>query len=277
MTAADVLAPVTARIDPKIEGGRPVGLRFWDGSELPGPLDAPTIVVKSPRAIARVIHERSELGFGRAWVAGELDVDGDVAEVLTQASRVRATKLDRGDLFAAARAARRLGALPLREPEPPASEARLRGRLHSLRRDKQAIQHHYDVSNRFYRLVLGPTMVYSCAYFQAEDESLDTAQTRKLDLVCRELNLQANERLLDVGCGSGSLVIASATHSAARPVAVAISEASADRARARVRVRGLEAAIESRRGDYRGCGGGRNPKMARVAIVSGGGTPQLGA
>ena len=126
---------------------------------------APVIVVNSPRAIARVIHERSELGFGRAWVAGELDVDGDLGETLVLAQRFRGITVDRKDLLAALRAARRLNALPLREPEPPQSEARLRGRLHSLRRDKQAIQHHYDVSNRFYRLVLGPTMVYSCAYF----------------------------------------------------------------------------------------------------------------
>ena len=113
---------------------------------------APIIVVNSPRAIARVIHERSELGFGRAWVAGELDVEGDLGETLElDRSASAGITLDRRDLLAALQAARRLNALPLREPEPPQSEVRLRGRLHSLRRDKQAIQHHYDVSNRFYR------------------------------------------------------------------------------------------------------------------------------
>jgi cyclopropane-fatty-acyl-phospholipid synthase len=275
MSAADVLAPVVERIEPKIEGGRPFGLRFWDGSELPGPPGAPAIVVKSPRAIARVIHERSELGFGRAWVAGELDVDGDVAEVLTQASRVRAVKLDRGDLLAAARAARRLKALPLREPEPPASEARLRGRLHSLRRDRQAIQHHYDVSNRFYRLVLGPTMVYSCAYFASEDESLDDAQTRKLDIVCRKLNLQPGERLLDVGCGWGSLVIHAAEHYGVRAVGVTISPAQAELARARVREAGLEDAIEIRLADYRDTSDGPYDKIASVGMVEHVGTEEL--
>ena len=274
-SAADVLAPLAARIDTKVPGGRPIGLRFWDGSELPGPPGNPVIVVHSPRAIARVIHERSELGFGRAWVAGELDVDGDLGETLQLGQRFRGIKVDRKDLFAALRAARRLNALPLREPEPPKSEVRLRGRLHSLRRDEQAIQHHYDVSNRFYRLVLGPTMVYSCAYFASEDESLDTAQERKLDVVCRKLNLQPNERLLDVGCGWGSLVIHAATHYGVRAVGVTISPAQAKLARARVREAGLADRIEIRLADYRDTADGPYDKIASVGMVEHVGTAQL--
>jgi cyclopropane-fatty-acyl-phospholipid synthase len=275
MTAADVLAPLAARIDAKIPAGRPIGLRFWDGSELPGPPGAPVIVVNSPTAIARVIHERSELGFGRAWVAGELDVDGDLGDTLTRSDRFRGIKIDRKDLIAALKAARRLNALPLREPEPPAAEARLKGRLHSLRRDKQAIQHHYDVSNRFYELVLGPTMVYSCAYFASPDESLDAAQTRKLDVVCRKLNLQPNERLLDVGCGWGSLVIHAATHYGVRAVGVTISPAQAELARARVREANLEDAIEIRLADYRDTSDGPYDKIASVGMVEHVGTKQL--
>jgi cyclopropane-fatty-acyl-phospholipid synthase len=278
MTAADRLAPLAARIDAKIPGGRPLGLRFWDGSELPAAQEgAPTIVVNDPRAIARVIHERSELGFGRAWVAGELDVEGDLGETLKLTTRFRGIKVDRGDLVAALKAARRLDALPLRNPEPPAAEARLRGRLHSLRRDKQAIQHHYDVSNRFYRLVLGPTMVYSCAYFQSTDEDLDTAQTRKLDLVCRKLNLQPGERLLDVGCGWGSLVIHAATHYGVRAVGVTISPAQAELARTRVREAGLEDDIEIRLADYRDTSDGPYDKIASVGMVEHVGTDQLPA
>jgi cyclopropane-fatty-acyl-phospholipid synthase len=274
-TAAAVLSPLAARIDAKITGGRPLGLRFWDGSELPGPPGAPVIVVNSPTAIARVIHERSELGFGRAFVAGELDVDGDLGETLKLTDRFRGVKIDRKDLIGALKAARRLNALPLREPEPPASEARLKGRLHSLRRDKQAIQHHYDVSNRFYELVLGPTMVYSCAYWASEDESLDDAQTRKLDVVCRKLNLQPGERLLDVGCGWGSLVIHAATHYGVRAVGVTISPAQAELARARVREAGLEDAIEIRLADYRDTDDGPYDKIASVGMVEHVGTAQL--
>ena len=278
MTAADALAPLATRIDARIPGGRPIGLRFWDGSELPAAAaDAPTIVVNSPRAIARVVHERSELGFGRAWVAGELDVDGDLGETLVLSQRFRGIPVGRGDLVLALRAARRLNALTLREPEPPKSEARLRGRLHSLRRDKQAIQHHYDVSNRFYRLVLGPTMVYSCAYFASPDESLDAAQERKLDVVCRKLNLQPGERLLDVGCGWGSLVIHAATHYGVRAVGVTISPAQAELARARVREVGLEDDIEIRLADYRDTDDGPYDKIASVGMVEHVGTGQLPA
>jgi cyclopropane-fatty-acyl-phospholipid synthase len=275
MSVADVLAPLAARIDSKLPGERPLGLRLWDGSELPGPPGAPVLVVNSPRAIARVIHERSELGFGRAWVAGELDVDGDLAETLKLTDRFRGIKIDRGDLIAALKAARRLDALSLREPEPPQSEARLKGRLHSLRRDQEAIEHHYDVSNRFYRLVLGPTMVYSCAYWASDDESLDAAQTRKLDIVCRKLNLQPNERLLDVGCGWGSLVIHAATHYGVRAVGVTISPAQAELARARVREAGLEDAIEIRLADYRDTSDGPYDKIASVGMVEHVGTNQL--
>ena len=277
MTAAEVFAPIAARIDAKVPGGRPLGLRFWDGSELPGPPGAPVIEVRNPRAIARVIHERSELGFGRAWVAGELDVDGDLGETLKLAQRFRGIEIGRSELFAALNAARRLKALALREPEPPAAEVRLRGRLHSLRRDRQAIQHHYDVSNRFYELVLGPTMVYSCAYFASEDESLDSAQERKLDLVCRKLNLQPNERLLDVGCGWGSLVIHAATNYGVRAVGVTISPAQAELARTRVREAGLSDRIEIRLADYRDTDDGPYDKVASVGMVEHVGTGQLPA
>ena len=278
-TAAQVLAPLAERIDAKLDGGRPLGLRFWDGSELPAadPASAPVLVVNSPRAIARVVHERSELGFGRAFVAGELDVDGDLFDTLERTQAFRGLSISRGELLAALRAARRLGALPLREPEPPASEARLRGRLHSLRRDRQAIEHHYDISNRFYRLVLGPTMVYSCGYFASEDEPLDSAQERKLDVVCRKLHLQPGERLLDVGCGWGSLVIHAASGYGVRAVGVTISPAQAELARERVREAGLADRIEIRLADYRDTADGPYDKVASVGMVEHVGTANLPA
>ena len=279
MAAAAVLAPLAARIDAKIPGGRPIGLRFWDGSELPRPREgAPTIVVNSPRAIARVIHERSELGFGRAWVAGELDVDGDLGETLdAQRSASAASSSTAGPDRGPARRPPARTRSRCASPSRPKSEVRLRGRLHSLRRDKQAIQHHYDVSNRFYRLVLGPTMVYSCAYFASEDESLDAAQERKLDVVCRKLNLQPGERLLDVGCGWGSLVIHAATHYGVRAVGVTISPAQAELARARVREAGLSDQVEIRLADYRDTSDGPYDKIASVGMVEHVGTAQLPA
>ena len=280
-SAAGVLAPLAERIDAKVAGGRPFGLRFWDGSELPAPsppaAGTPVIVVNSPRAIARVLHERSELGFGRAWVAGELDVEGDLGGLLALAQRFRGVRVNRGDLLAALRAAHRVGALGLRAPEPPAAEVRLRGRLHSPRRDRAAIQHHYDVSNRFYRLVLGPTMVYSCAYFTDPGEGLDSAQERKLDLVCRKLALRPGERMLDVGCGWGSLVIHAATHYGVRAVGVTISPAQAALARERVRAAGLSDRVEIRLADYRDTADGPYDKVASVGMVEHVGTANLPA
>ena len=269
--AADVLAPLARRIDAKVPGGRPIGLRFWDGSELPAPAPppggGPVVLVNSPQAITRILHERNELGFGRAWVTGELDVEGDVWEAFNLSLRFRGLSLDRGDLWEALRATRRLGALKLREPAPPATEARLPGRMHSLRRDQAAITHHYDVSNRFYELVLGPTMVYSCAYFADPDESLDAAQTRKLDLVCRKLQLAPGDRLLDVGCGWGSLVLHAAVHYGVRAVGVTISEAQASLARARVREAGVADRVEIRLSDYRELADGPYDKIASVGMV----------
>jgi len=280
-SAAATLSPLAARIDARVSGGRPIGLRFWDGSELPAPSPppggAPVIVVKSPRAIARVIHERSELGFGRAWVAGELDVEGDLGETLALTQRFRGVGIERRELAMALRATRRLGALSLREPKPPAAEVRLHGRLHSLRRDRDAIQHHYDVSNDFYRLVLGPTMVYSCAYFADGEESLDAAQERKLDVVCRKLHLQPGERLLDVGCGWGSLVLHAAEHYGVRAVGVTISPAQAELARERVREAGLADRVEIRLADYRDTADGPYDKIASVGMVEHVGTGNLPA
>jgi cyclopropane-fatty-acyl-phospholipid synthase len=147
--------------------------------------------------------------------------------------------------------------------------------MHSLHRDREAIQHHYDVSNRFYRMVLGPTMVYSCAYFTEDDPSLDNAQVRKLDLVCRKLDLQADERFLDVGCGWGSLVIHAARHYGVRAVGVTISPSQAELARRRVREAGLGDRVEIRLADYRDLDDGPYDKVASVGMVEHVGTPEL--
>jgi cyclopropane-fatty-acyl-phospholipid synthase len=200
-------------------------------------------------------------------VTGEIDVEGDLGETLGLVPRFRGVRVERRDILEALRTARRAGALSLREPAPPASEARLPGRRHSLKRDQAAIQHHYDVSNRFYSLVLGPTLVYSCAYFTDAAESLDAAQTRKLDVVCRKLDLHAGERFLDVGCGWGSLVLHAAGNYGVRAVGVTISPAQAELARARVREAGLSDRVEIRLSDYRELGDGPYDKIASVGMV----------
>ena len=178
-TAALVVKPVLDRI---FRGHQiSVGFRFWDGSSL-GPADAKaTIVLRSPIALRRILYAPGELGFGRAYVAGELDLEGDIFTAFDLRSLIGGerdhveVRLDVRGVAELAKAAKQLGALGP-PPKPPLEEARLKGRLHSTERDAAAVAHHYDVGNDFYRRVLGPTMAYSCAYWAREEFSLDEAQ-----------------------------------------------------------------------------------------------------
>ncbi|MFD9613171.1 class I SAM-dependent methyltransferase [Streptomyces sp. NPDC004288] len=241
----------------------PVRLRAWDGSEAVPPgagASGPVLIVRDRRALRRMIWKPGELGLARAWVAGELDVEGDLYELMDRLSGIL---WERGEetrslldsvrdpkLRAAARALLRIAG-PLPPPQPPAEEMRGRhGSRHTRRRDRQAISHHYDVGNDFYALVLGPSMVYSCAYW-TEDGTLEDAQRDKLDLVARKLNLRAGDRLLDVGCGWGSMAIHAAREYGARVVGVTLSREQAAFARKRIAEEGLTDLIEIRVQDYR--------------------------
>jgi cyclopropane-fatty-acyl-phospholipid synthase len=250
----EVLAPVVERLFP---GGLPIGIRLWDGATLGPQRAAASVVMFSPNAIRRLVWSPSEVGLGRAYVAGELDVDGDLFAALSawahRGGGSTPFRLDRGAWRQMVRAARELrllqglgsawGALP--------EERRLHGRRHSRRRDAAAIAHHYDVSNDFYRLVLGPTLTYSCAYFARPGMTLDEAQTAKYDLICRKLGLGVDSRLLDVGCGWGGMVIHAARYYGARAVGITISPEQAELAERRVLQYGLTDRVEIRLQDYR--------------------------
>ena len=214
----------------------PLGLRCWDGSEVAGPPGSPTLVVRSPKALRRIVYAADELGLARAYVSGDLDIEGDLYATLQFPDALPARpemKLDRTALAPLLRDLVRTGVLgwPVR---PPAEESRLRGLRHSLRRDSAAISHHYDVGNEFYALLLGPSLVYSCAYYETPGSTLEQAQAGKLDLVCRKLALQPGMRLLDVGCGWGSLVLHAAATYGVQAVGVTISPEQAELARRRV-------------------------------------------
>ncbi len=252
--AAEVLRPVVRGIIGK--GEPPFTIRCWDGSTI-GPDTAPvTIVIRSPRALRRLLYQPNEIGLGRAYVAGELDVDGDVYAALD----VRALLAGRDEglhlglrprgWFSALRAAYRLGMLGPPIP-PPAEEVRLGGRIHSRRRDAAAIAHHYDVGNEFYRLVLGPSMTYSCAYWNDDGLTLEEAQSAKHELVSRKLALESGMRLLDIGCGWGGMVLHAAEHFGVSAVGVTVSQEQASRARERVKEAGLDDRVEIRLQDYR--------------------------
>jgi len=231
----------------------PIGVRAWDGSTS-GPQDGPVLVLNSPVALRHLLWHPGELGLARGYVSGALDVDGDLREGLRQCwTRLRAGAVRRPALRDWPRlvaAAARLGVVGP-PPKAPAEEARLRGRLHAPGRDKAAIAHHYDLGNDFYRLLLDPSMAYSCALWSAEDEELATAQRAKLDRICRLLDLGPGMRLLDVGCGWGSLILHAAEHYGVRATGVTISASQRRFVTDRVAERGLGDLVEVRLRDYR--------------------------
>ena len=187
--------------------GLALRLRAWDGSEA-GPADAPVLVIRSPRALQRILWRPGELGLVRAYVSGDLDVEGDLTDALRRVrGAVRGTRAHvLPATLAAVRAATRLKLLAP-PPEPPRCELKVRGRRHSRARDQAVIAGHYDLPAAFYRLILDPGLAYSCAYWDGTGPNLARAQRAKLDLICRKLALAPGLDLLDMGCGWGSLTI----------------------------------------------------------------------
>jgi len=274
-TLAARLAPLLDRLAGGTLARRPFALRLWDGSELPATEPAARgngaallrLHVRDPRALTTIAHHPDQLGLGRAWVSGALALDGDVEQALDVCARLRGARVSTLDRVRALALARRVGVPLLRALPPPPAEARLHGRRHSVRRDRVAVRHHYDVPTTFYRLVLGPSLVYSCAYFAAPDESLEAAQERKLDLVCRKLGLEAGQRLLDVGCGWGSLLLHAAERYGVRAVGVTLSPSQAEEARRRVAQAGLEDRADVRVADYREVADGPYDAIASIGMV----------
>src|SRR5947209_15724961 len=212
-------AAVALRAAERIAGGAllelPLGVRFWDGSELRPQAggEVATLKVHAPTALAHLLHAPNQLGLARAWATGGLEVEGELEDVVALRTRVEAIGLSARDRIRLAWLELRLaGPTALLSPPVPATEARPRGRLHSFGRDSRAIGHHYDISNRFYELLLGPTLVYSSAVFDRDGESLESAQERKLESICTKLRIGPGERLLDIGCGWGSLLLHAARH-----------------------------------------------------------------
>jgi cyclopropane-fatty-acyl-phospholipid synthase len=250
---ADLFDPLLQAV---LGGAPPVRFEFWDGS-FAGPREGSNVVkVQSPHALRRMMWSPGELGLGRAYVAGDLDVQGDVFTVLRtlQGAASNDAQLGLGAAVSALGVARKLGALGRPLPPPP-EEARQRGRRHSKHRDADAISHHYDVGNEFYRLFLGPSLTYSCARFVDGSASLEDAQAAKHELISRKLGLGEGMRLLDVGCGWGSMALHAATRHGASVVGVTISAEQAAAARERVAEAGLSDRVEIRLQDYRDLSG----------------------
>jgi cyclopropane-fatty-acyl-phospholipid synthase len=223
---------------------------FWDGTRLPSTNGGGArFSVRSPDALAHALRAPGQLGLGRAYVSGALDVD-DVDAVLEVLDSWQPPPLDaRARARLALAAARAVGVR--RPPRVPAAELRPRGRRHSRERDARAVRHHYDVSNEFFELFLGEAMTYSCAIFSRGATTLEEAQEAKLELVCTKLGLEPGERVLDVGCGWGSFAIHAAANHGVRVLGITLSEPQAELARRRVAERGLDGQVEIRVADYR--------------------------
>jgi cyclopropane-fatty-acyl-phospholipid synthase len=291
----------------------PVRLRAWDGSEA-GPPGPPVAVVRSAQALRRILWRPGELGLARAYISGDLDVEGDLTEGLrlvlnatrqkatpapnrttktrTETTRTAKTRTDTAltrttaaltripaaqavqtalawtpAVVAAARAAARLKVLGPPPPRP-GSELRVSGRLHSRARDQAVIAGHYDVPAAFYQLILDPNMAYSCAYYPVGKRrlTLEEAQRAKLEMICRKLGLKPGSKLLDMGCGWGSLTVHAASEHQAQVTAVTLSGEQGGYVKQRVRGLGLRDRAEVRIQDYRDADGGPYDAIASVEM-----------
>ncbi|RJQ73691.1 class I SAM-dependent methyltransferase [Pseudonocardiaceae bacterium YIM PH 21723] len=258
-----MLVPVADQLEKIVRDsfgvGLPIRFRAWDGSAAgPDEPGAPVAVLKSRDALRRLVWNPGELGLSRAYVAGELDVEGDLKDALARfwalgrQHQLSGLKPSVGARLTALRTAVSLGAFGPK-PKAPTEEARLSGRLHTKDRDSKAISHHYDLSNEFYQLILEPNMAYSCGYWTSTkpEYTVQDAQRDKLDLICRKLDLQPGMRMLDVGCGWGSLIIHAAKHYGANVTGVTISAEQRKHILNRVEAEGLQDKVQVRLQDYR--------------------------
>jgi cyclopropane-fatty-acyl-phospholipid synthase len=232
--------------------GQTVGVRLWDGSLWPDPAPRPvTILLQHPGALREMLLPGTELGMGEAYIYDDIDLVGNVELVFGLAERLTESI---GSPRAKLRLARDLLRLPAGQGQLHSGRrgpAQLSGDRHSVERDRQAVRYHYDVSGSFYQLWLDQRMVYSCAYFASEEDSLDVAQEHKLDYICRKMRLKPGQRILDIGCGWGGLVIYAAQHYGVDATGITLSQPQADLANERIASAGLADRCRVQVRDYR--------------------------
>jgi cyclopropane-fatty-acyl-phospholipid synthase len=232
---------------------RNFAVRYWDGTtEGGGATPAFTLILRRPSALRRMFLPPSEMALGEAYLRDDYGIEGDMEAAAglsdTIGNRLRSPRL-------LAHLARQLMTLPAphtsRGLSAGARSPQLSGARHSTERDARAVRYHYDVGNDFYALWLDANMVYSCAYFPTGTEDLDTAQTAKMEHICRKLRLKPGERLLDIGCGWGGLIRYAAERYGVQALGVTLSEPQAEWAQARIAAAGLENRCRVEVRDYR--------------------------
>ncbi|WP_068277714.1 SAM-dependent methyltransferase, partial [Aldersonia kunmingensis] len=233
------------------------------------------------RGLRRLLWAPNDLGFARAFVSGDITIEGDLLagldafEKVSDPTRGPGVRIDAQTKKALAKAALRLGIIGL-PPRPPAEEMKLaRGRRHEKGRDAAAISHHYDVGNEFYRLVLGESMTYSCAYWEPETTDLGAAQFAKCDLVARKLGLTPGMRVLDVGCGWGTFALHAARNYGVEVVGITLSGEQAEFASKRMIEEGVAESVQIRIQDYRDVTDGPYDAIASVGMAEHVGTAML--
>jgi cyclopropane-fatty-acyl-phospholipid synthase len=252
---------------------RPFAIELWDGTGVPATRPGPTVTIRSPRAIGHLLRAPGELGLGRAYVCGDLDVD-DLDGIVSLLGRWHAPRLSLGGRLRLGAAALRAYGLS-RPPAPPAAELQPGRRRHTKSRDAEAVRHHYDVSNEFFALFLDQTMTYSCALFEQGGETLEDAQRAKLELICRKLELEPGMRMLDIGCGWGSLAIHAAREHGASAVGITLSPPQAELAADRAREAGVGDRVQIEVMDYRDLRGESFDAVASIGMVEHVGAKQI--
>jgi cyclopropane-fatty-acyl-phospholipid synthase len=242
-------APLLAEIERAVPE-RPFTIELWDGNRLPSTTGGgPTFTARSRTALAHVLRAPGQLGLGRAYVSGALEVD-DIDALLELLRDWQPPPIDNREKARLMLAAARACGI-VRPPPIPAAELRPRGRRHSRERDARAVRHHYDLSNNFFALFLDESMTYSCGFFSRGATTLEEAQQAKLALVCEKLALEPGERVLDIGCGWGSFAIHAALHRGVEVTGITLSEPQAELARRRATEVGVADKVDIRVMDYR--------------------------
>lgn len=245
---------------------RPFTIEFWDGSQVPATsLTGPVISVRSPRAVSQLLRSPGELGLGRAYVLGLIEVD-NMDAMVRLISKWKPPRFGVGTYVRLVIASVVAAGITL-PGKRPAAELKPQGKSHTKERDMDTVRHHYDVSNDFFKLFLDESMTYSCGIFSRGAKTLEEAQETKLDLICRKLDLRSGQRVLDIGCGWGSFAIFAAKHYGVKVLGITLSEPQAQLAERRVDEAGFSNQVQIKVLDYRDLGIEKFDSVSSIGMV----------